>query len=149
MTGEISKHVVNPSQVSSCVSQIQKKSFPPPKIVAERNNFAFKCFCFLSWNPSSWQQAKENDDKLHNYSKILLAGRKTNHSNSKCGRKEYPSQQKTQKASSREGQPAYGSSPIRRTARLPLLPSLLFVLQLDIYLLFLFCFSFSFVFLFL
>lgn len=47
-TGEISKHLVNPGQVSSCVSLIQKKSFPPPKIVAEGNNFAFKCFCFLS-----------------------------------------------------------------------------------------------------
>lgn len=32
MTGEISKHVVKPSQDSSCVSLIQKQSFPPPEL---------------------------------------------------------------------------------------------------------------------
>lgn len=48
VTGEFSKHLLNPSPVSSCVSLIQKKSFPSPKVVAEKNNFAFTCFCFLS-----------------------------------------------------------------------------------------------------
>lgn len=37
-----------PGQVPSCVSPIQKKSFPPQKNVPEKTNFASKCSCFSS-----------------------------------------------------------------------------------------------------